>query len=59
MRPGLSISAWLEARLERFAAEQPGARALVSLHLANNETGVIQPIAEVAAHRPAPRRAAA
>jgi cysteine desulfurase len=45
---GLVDLAWLETRLERFAAEQPGARALVSLHLANNETGVIQPIAEVA-----------
>jgi cysteine desulfurase len=40
---------WLEARLERFARENPGARALVSLHLANNETGVIQPVAELAA----------
>ncbi|RDJ21344.1 cysteine desulfurase [Bosea caraganae] len=39
---------WLAERLERFAAENPGARALVSLHLANNETGVIQPIAEAA-----------
>lgn len=46
---GLVDLAWLEARLERFAAEHPGARALVSLHLANNETGVIQPIAAVAA----------
>lgn len=40
---------WLEARLARFAGENPGARALVSLHLANNETGGIQPIAEAAA----------
>lgn len=40
---------WLTARLERFAAEHPGARALVSVHLANNETGVIQPIAAIAA----------
>lgn len=39
---------WLAARLERFASENPGARALVSLHLANNETGVIQPITEAA-----------
>jgi cysteine desulfurase len=39
---------WLATRLERFANENPGARALVSLHLANNETGVIQPIAEAA-----------
>ncbi|KRE05900.1 cysteine desulfurase [Bosea sp. Root381] len=46
---GLADLGWLSARLERFAAENPGARALVSLHLANNETGVIQPIAEAAA----------
>lgn len=39
---------WLEARLARFAGENPGARALVSLHLANNETGVIQPVAAAA-----------
>lgn len=39
---------WLEARLARFANETSGGRALVSLHLANNETGVIQPIADVA-----------
>ncbi len=46
---GLADPGWIEARLEKLAAEQPGARALVSLHLANNETGVIQPVAEVAA----------
>lgn len=46
---GLVDLAWLEARLERFAAEKPGARTLVSLHLANNETGVIQPLATAAA----------
>lgn len=46
---GLADLGWLAARLERLEAEHPGARALVSLHLANNETGVIQPIAEVAA----------
>jgi len=46
---GVADLGWLEARLERLAAEQPGARALVSLHLANNETGVIQPVAELAA----------
>lgn len=44
---GRADLAWLAARLERLALEQPGARALVSLQLANNETGVIQPIAEV------------
>lgn len=44
---GLADLGWLTARLERFASEYPGARALVSLHLANNETGVIQPIASV------------
>ncbi len=46
---GVADLGWLEARLERLTAEQAGARALVSLHLANNETGVIQPVAEVAA----------
>lgn len=46
---GVADLGWLEGRLERLAAEQPGERALVSLHLANNETGVIQPIAEIAA----------
>ena len=45
---GIVDTAWLSARLERFAAEHPGARALVSAHLANNETGVIQPVAEIA-----------
>lgn len=39
---------WLESRMKRFASENPGARVLVSLHLANNETGVIQPVAEAA-----------
>jgi cysteine desulfurase len=45
---GTADLAWLEARLARLAAEQPGWRALVSLHLANNETGVIQPVTEAA-----------
>ncbi len=45
---GLVDLVWLEGRLARFAAEMPGARALVSIHLANNETGVIQPVAEAA-----------
>lgn len=39
----------LDEWLARFVADNPGARALVSIHLANNETGVIQPIAEIAA----------
>lgn len=39
---------WLEERLARFAAEHPGARALVSIHLANNETGVVQPVTAAA-----------
>ena len=46
---GLVDLAWLDERLARFVAENPGARAFVSIHLANNETGVIQPIAEAAA----------
>jgi cysteine desulfurase len=39
---------WLEARLAAFVADKPNGRALVSVHLANNETGVIQPVAQVA-----------
>jgi cysteine desulfurase len=35
---------WLDRRLAEIAP----ARALVSIHLANNETGVIQPVAEAA-----------
>lgn len=46
---GLADLAWLEARLARHAAERPGERALVSLQFANNETGVLQPVAEAAA----------
>lgn len=46
---GLADLGWLKARLERLAQVQPGARALIALHLANNETGVIQPLAEAAA----------
>lgn len=45
---GLVDLAWLDERLARFVADHPGARALVSIHLANNETGVIQPIAQAA-----------
>ena len=40
---------WLKGRLARHAQEQPGGRALVSVHAANNETGVMQPLREVAA----------
>lgn len=46
---GLADLAWLEARLARHAAEWPHERALVSLQFANNETGVLQPVAEAAA----------
>ncbi len=46
---GRADLAWLDARLARFVTDNPGARALVSIHLANNETGVIQPVAEAAA----------
>ncbi|RXT57505.1 cysteine desulfurase [Bosea sp. Tri-44] len=45
---GLVDLGWLDQRLARLAAEQPDERALVSVHLANNETGVVQPIAEIA-----------
>ncbi|WID97104.1 cysteine desulfurase family protein [Bosea vestrisii] len=44
---GLVDLGWLDERLSRFAAEQPDERALISVHLANNETGVLQPIAEI------------
>ncbi|HEV2508010.1 cysteine desulfurase family protein [Bosea sp. (in: a-proteobacteria)] len=46
---GLIDLGWLDERLSRFAAEKPGERALVSVHLANNETGVLQPVAEIVA----------
>ena len=42
---GIVDLAWLERRLSEIAP----ARALVSIHLANNETGVIQPVMEAAA----------
>jgi cysteine desulfurase len=45
---GVIDLSWLEARLAAFGATQPQGRVLVSLHLANNETGVIQPVAQVA-----------
>jgi cysteine desulfurase len=41
---GILDLAWLKAALERAGAE----RVLVSVQLANNETGVIQPVAEAA-----------
>jgi cysteine desulfurase len=44
---GLADLAWLAARLLRHQAEAGGGPAMVSLQLANNETGVIQPVAEV------------
>jgi cysteine desulfurase len=46
---GIVDLGWLGERLVRFAAEQPAERALISVHLANNETGVLQPIAEIVA----------
>ncbi len=45
-RDGVVDVAWLEARLGALAAE--GGRVLVSVMVANNETGVIQPIAAIA-----------
>jgi len=41
---GVVDLAWLKGRLERAGQE----RILVSIQLANNETGVLQPVAEVA-----------
>jgi cysteine desulfurase len=43
-RNGVVDLAWLEARLARHEG-----RALVSVQVANNETGVVQPVAEAAA----------
>jgi cysteine desulfurase len=43
-RNGVIDLAWLAARLERAGDE----RVLVSVQLANNETGVLQPVAEIA-----------
>jgi len=43
-RNGIVDLDWLAARLDR----EPGRRALVSVQLANNETGVLQPVAEAA-----------
>ena len=47
---GVVDLAWLAAALGR-----PGGRALVAIHHANNESGVIQPIAEAAALDGVPR----
>lgn len=46
---GLIDLGGLDQRLSLFAAERPDERALVSVHLANNETGVLQPITEIVA----------
>ncbi|MGV6875435.1 cysteine desulfurase family protein [Pseudochelatococcus sp. B33] len=40
---------WLEERLAVLAREEPEAGALVSVQVANSETGVLQPVAEIAA----------
>ncbi|GLK81000.1 cysteine desulfurase family protein [Methylopila turkensis] len=39
----------VEAAFARHAAERPGERMILALMLANNETGVVQPVAEAAA----------
>jgi cysteine desulfurase len=44
---GIADFAWLKARLERW--DEADGRPFVALMLANNETGVLQPIAEVEA----------
>ncbi len=48
LKSGLVDLDWLKARLEGYNLENEG-RFLVCLMLANNETGVIQPVAEAAA----------
>lgn len=40
---------WLEERLAALARAEPESVALVSVQVANSETGVIQPVAEIAA----------
>lgn len=40
---------WLEERLAVLARTEPGCGALVSVQVANSETGVLQPVAEIAA----------
>lgn len=40
---------WLAQRLARLAVEEPEAGFLVSVQVANSETGVLQPVAEIAA----------
>ncbi|MDR4306988.1 cysteine desulfurase [Chelatococcus sambhunathii] len=45
---GVIDLAALEAAFGRHAAERPDERALLALMFANNETGVIQPVAEAA-----------
>jgi cysteine desulfurase len=44
---GLADLAWLDARLARW--DETDGRPFVALMLANNETGVVQPVAEAAA----------
>jgi cysteine desulfurase len=45
---GVADIGWLAARLARHQAEAGSDPALVSVQLANNETGVIQPVEEIA-----------
>ncbi|MBB3810858.1 cysteine desulfurase family protein [Pseudochelatococcus contaminans] len=40
---------WLRERLTALAAAEPDGCALVSVQMANSETGVLQPVAEIAA----------
>lgn len=39
---------WLAGRLRRLEHEQPGTAALVSVQVANSETGVLQPLQDIA-----------
>ncbi|MFC0217298.1 cysteine desulfurase family protein [Pseudochelatococcus lubricantis] len=46
---GLLRQDWLAERLSRFSIKEPGAAFLVSVQAANSETGVLQPLSEIAA----------
>lgn len=46
---GLLRLDWLDERLETLARDEPQVGALVSVQVANSETGVIQPLAAIAA----------
>jgi cysteine desulfurase len=48
-RDGVAVLDGLRHRLGRLLRDEPGATILLSMQVANNETGVLQPVAEAAA----------